>query len=1102
MVKPDVKRNYYADLELPPDACVDDVKKQFRKLALKYHPDRNPGRETDVIPRFQAIQAAHEILHDPETKSKYDGDRRKAGLYPTPASYYARPTPPTRSSYVPTFPTDFPPPPRRAQQPQSNAGRSAAGEAEPATPNGANRHASFPKAPGAEWPFGRKGSAQQEQANNVYNAWKNVHPSGAKESSSFESQSSRTTPQRPRNTRAGTHFPTEEEIRKGTNYRSRPQAPNAAEDDSAYSRFHNSPQPGVGRSNTTRTPKRPGFDPATPGADERQASGTANYFTSSRYDRPQPERTQTDFPPPPPRAPTAKKPDPLGQFRARHNEDDVPFAEPNRLRTPYSSHLGEKTDPYFSAEGVRRTASTRDTTRSNRTASFKDSNTGRHHSASPVSQRAHAQSESSPRAQAQSFGDMGSNGSQQNQKKSPPFVEYGESESESGTTSDGTSDAEDMPSHMFGQTASGKRKAPIPPDPLQRPKATPSPPSRRQNSGSPLKETTSGDGTFGREKTQTGAQNGLANGMGQKSKSTMYDDHLNFLANKKWSDWWPFGSTKPPPSVSQQQQNKVASVKVPNWAYPSSVSPPKQMHGGAKADQPDGPTTNTKRPTSAKRSHSVSFDFPPWSFAARSDGGASVSYFVNVPYVPCHDSQRLRSHQIQSTAPQYTADTIYPNSFTIPTTDSAFDRSAPSDTPDFEGRSTENINTKFSPGDWTGKFTGSTEYFANPPPPLARKDSRAQTSPTRWGRPKSHTLQHATSVSGTAHNASNLNGTPASSMPPPPPPPPRPLRAHASEGSTTMPAPPNEVKFLAEEWARTLKEPTWVFPPPTPTASKTKQPTRKQSRSTVKPGVVPKPASVSTVVDEDDEGINHTAEGLAEQEESDAMDIDPDPIHPRPPPRASEPVRLVSVPPSPWRNGQPTPDSNLTANLADLAGIAPLAPATGAGLKDLADVASTLPFASRASSMHPTHGTFAPQNLELPLPPKAPQPPTKLTKSSWASYLHSTGAYMRAWVTYNGKMVAHFTARQQIVEDLMVREGEGWLNAKGELSSSVSWIGGAEVDGAIKGFQSYEKAIKEDERVREHWNVSCEKHAKAVETFGRSRMSVLASGAAGGLPDI
>ncbi|KAK4997964.1 hypothetical protein LTR16_007070, partial [Cryomyces antarcticus] len=300
-----------------------------------------------------------------------------------------------------------------------------------------------------------------------------------------------------------------------------------------------------------------------------------------------------------------------------------------------------------------------------------------------------------------------------------------------------------------------------------------------------------------------------------------------------------------------------------------------------------------------------------------------------------------------------------------------------------------------------------------------------------------------------------------------------------------MPAPPNEVKFLAEEWARTLKEPTWVFPPPTPTASKTKQPTRKQSRSTVKPGVVPKPASVSTVVDEDDEGINHTAEGLAEQEESDAMDIDPDPIHPRPPPRASEPVRLVSVPPSPWRNGQPTPDSNLTANLADLAGIAPLAPATGAGLKDLADVASTLPFASRASSMHPTHGTFAPQNLELPLPPKAPQPPTKLTKSSWASYLHSTGAYMRAWVTYNGKMVAHFTARQQIVEDLMVREGEGWLNAKGELSSSVSWIGGAEVDGAIKGFQSYEKAIKEDERVREHWNVSCEKHAKAVETFGR-----------------
>ncbi|KAF2840165.1 heat shock protein DnaJ, partial [Patellaria atrata CBS 101060] len=72
MVKADPKHNYYADLDISPNADTDEIKKQFRKLALKYHPDRNPGRETECVPRFQAIQAAHEILTDNEVRAKYD----------------------------------------------------------------------------------------------------------------------------------------------------------------------------------------------------------------------------------------------------------------------------------------------------------------------------------------------------------------------------------------------------------------------------------------------------------------------------------------------------------------------------------------------------------------------------------------------------------------------------------------------------------------------------------------------------------------------------------------------------------------------------------------------------------------------------------------------------------------------------------------------------------------------------------------------------------------------------------------------------------------------------------------------------------------------
>ncbi|KAF1825638.1 heat shock protein DnaJ, partial [Dissoconium aciculare CBS 342.82] len=72
MVKPDVKHNYYADLELPTTASVDDIRKAYRKLALQYHPDRNAGKEAEVVPRFQAIQAANEVLCDPTTKAQYD----------------------------------------------------------------------------------------------------------------------------------------------------------------------------------------------------------------------------------------------------------------------------------------------------------------------------------------------------------------------------------------------------------------------------------------------------------------------------------------------------------------------------------------------------------------------------------------------------------------------------------------------------------------------------------------------------------------------------------------------------------------------------------------------------------------------------------------------------------------------------------------------------------------------------------------------------------------------------------------------------------------------------------------------------------------------
>ena len=65
------KRDYYEALEIKKGASDDDIKKAFRRLAKKYHPDVNPGNEAAEA-RFKEINEAHEVLSDPDKKAKYD----------------------------------------------------------------------------------------------------------------------------------------------------------------------------------------------------------------------------------------------------------------------------------------------------------------------------------------------------------------------------------------------------------------------------------------------------------------------------------------------------------------------------------------------------------------------------------------------------------------------------------------------------------------------------------------------------------------------------------------------------------------------------------------------------------------------------------------------------------------------------------------------------------------------------------------------------------------------------------------------------------------------------------------------------------------------
>jgi curved DNA-binding protein CbpA len=1067
------------------------VKKQYRKLALQYHPDRNAGKEEEYIPKFQAIQAAHEVLGEPGEKGRYDGDRRKAGLYPTSGS--AGSSSGTRGNpYQAT--SAYPPPPRRTQPGTYQRPQAA----------GADRFTNFPRSA----PTAKRADPTAERQN-AFKAWQNMNNAQDRQQqqqqqqqqsryaqANAQAQAKTASPRRPVPVpppRAEPKFPTDEKIRAGFNYREAPNstsADGAEERQSAWAAFQasrsNVNPPGVKRSNTSKTPKKAGFDPNMPGSDEGMApdSQYAHRHKSADFGRPSaappppPRPSRPESPMSPPRRPHAN---PLRPFKSRTHtaEDDAPYSEGNRVRTPYSSFSGERTD--FGGD-MRRSNSTRDAFKLN-----------------PESAGSRARS-TSPLGRSTS----GKSGEGQQGRNKPSFSVGGSSSTSSESSEHETADTSGKRGGSFGKPS--KTSVPL----HNRPKIVPSPPSRRFN-GSSHSTASPVDG------------NGMNDSeMKQKSSSNMY---VNSLPSEP----------QQPPFTLEEWASRMSSTKtmgrkrsIANWAIPSSILPPQKA---AKLGRGDDHSSSLSPATyqGLNTSLEVTSGYDRKAYLCFKQSLALL--YGSVP--PSLDldvflmlASTARSGKVQGPYPLdralETTLTIYPavgdslgkariadnkfhpHRFSFPVSPGMF-----SPTTNGKSRSEESINTKFSADGWNGTFSGASEYFA-PPQATSRRGSPS----LRGGQRPS--MRPTTSSFGQTASAAQ---SPSTSMPPPPVP------FAGSQGSAFPEAPSagSDTKFSKDQWEQTFKDGSWTFPPP-PTMSPTspvkggarvRPASRKNSRAAyTRPpsaGVGAGTATNPHIVDEeDDQTVNPRSTATttpsgqhADLNEPDAMDID------NTPPAAEQPhlqqtypdlpkePRLVSVPPSAWRQSQQPQMSSshhrntrlwhgpLRANLNDLANVAPFAQGTdGSGLQNLGSMSESLPFTSQAANTVPINPP-KPQQTSTPVVPIPPKAPTRLSKQTWHQYAQNFATYLIAFGNFNSEMLQLMYLRNQH-EQARMQKGMAWLEATGD-----SVAGG--------GFGSYAREVKEDERLREVWNMGCERQTDAVKEFEEMRELVRRSVVAGTL---
>ena len=1000
--------------------------------ALKYHPDRNPGKEVEYNSKFQAIQSANEVLTDPQQRAKYDAQRMRAGLLHTYAGSSSSPTKPTVPTRSPM--TDFPPPPR---PPPYNATKTSTASQS----SGSQRYKDFSRVRPDTTGWRGANTDDPKTKTSDFKAWESMRTPRRGEGPipsirrTVPPKAARPPPVPPPREMNG-KVPKDHSPRR-------------------HGWDHHHQEPHVGMSGTTRADagrgpaQKNGFAPTTPGAgDEPQARSA--YFTVGRGERPGNSRSQTHMPPPPPsgHAPTSKRPDPLAPFKDKVGLNE-PFGNKPRVSTPYQTGGGEKISPYFTSPGLER---------SKTSASPRDSNSrtgwyeGKPNNADPSHHRAASASSN--------YQKMSS--SDKKDTRMPGVSGVYSSSSSSSSSSD-----EDSTRIRVTQAPKTRRK------PTEAGQASVQPPGgfnpfAKVGDEPMAPQAGLGAGGYEMPRRHSAVDIDIRNpseGFSEHRKKHEAEQSQQHSTNvPDASDAQTRAGTQPPLQRSYSWHDKNAALKDkdsrPATGEKEDKTPmyePRGYNPFLSPPSPDTPSQDT--PPSGKWSDQWPFHSPKKPRIASAEPPPYWAIPSSMP-PPKTSVPRKRAstdsplHRRTKKAEMTYADVASINSFKIP---EYAKNSFPARTESLRSQSSENINTKFSPDNWHGKFFE--------PPPLNRSNTPRGVSPT-----KPNIFQQQQEEGS---QQSSVNGEPLqhetsetfiSSFPPPPPP-----FAHG--------------KFQHEQWAPHLNDLKFDVPQTPQGRSPSRTSTRRRPRT--------RPPRASTyqasVGDAEDDPTASSANGeslesskASSDADADAMDVDdPTPPSAKPGPQhtndghgsstrpefsSTTPQQAPVLPPrSPAvqarTNDHGQPDKKTShLNLGDLKNIYPFAP-SNEGLGNMGEMGTNLPQLSRASpTKYSTESSL--ERMKFPPPPLCPSHPLSLTQHSWDQYCLNLRRYLDEWTKFNDQMA-------EILKSI-TREGLkcDWSDPEGQ------------------GYDKHMNMLGEHHRARVHLEVACENNEKCMRSLG------------------